>query len=184
MRAVCLALLLLACHHDEPPVKPEPTEHAPLPPASGTPIGYLIDAAVDLKLTDDQVATLRDIDNSLAAELESIDAQMRGTGAPRHEDAPPSGGGRHGMRGGGMGGRHHRGGGAPAQGAGSGSASPSHAADLSRLTEQRAGDVRDAIARALAALDDAQQAKAKQILDDKGVDVDAGRPPPQEPAEP
>ena len=43
------------CHHDPVPAHPQPGELPPLPPASGTPIGYLIDSATDLKLRDDQL---------------------------------------------------------------------------------------------------------------------------------
>ncbi|HEX7703813.1 MAG TPA: hypothetical protein VF403_23895, partial [Kofleriaceae bacterium] len=77
MRRLILALLIVvgACHHDPAPAAPaDPTDKPPLPPASGTPIGYLIDDAGELKLSDDQVAKLRDIDTSLAADLEKIDA--------------------------------------------------------------------------------------------------------------
>ena len=45
----------------------EPGGPVPLPPASGTAIGYLIDAQGDLKLRDDQLTKLHQIDDSLAA---------------------------------------------------------------------------------------------------------------------
>ena len=78
-----------------------------------------------------------------------------------------------------MGGRggHHRGGGA---GSGSGSAAPANAT-ADRLTEQRADDVRDAIHRAMALLQPAQQQAATKVLADHDIDVDAGRPDPTEP---
>jgi hypothetical protein len=185
MRAACLAIFVVlasACHHDSPAVSLAPGEHAPLPPASGTPIGYLIDAAVDLKLTEDQLSKLRELDGALSAEIEEIDTQMRGTGgASQGSAAGAFAGGGRGRRGGmggmgamGGGGRHRRGGGG--QGSGSGSAGGALSANMSRLTEARAADVRDALQRAMVVLDPGQQEAAKKLLDDRGVDVDAGRP--------
>jgi hypothetical protein len=84
----------------------EPSGPPPLPPASGTPIGYLVDAKADLSLRDDQLAKLQDLDSSLAAENGSLDAQLRqiekpmpgaelspqqqkaGETAPRYDNAP------------------------------------------------------------------------------------------------
>jgi hypothetical protein len=186
MRALLVWLLIGACHHDPAPA--EPSDKPPLPPASGTPIGFLIDDAGELKLSDTQVAKLRDLDTSLAAELEAIDAQTRQATKPAEEASatpPPSGGGRHHRGGGGMGGgasggggRHHRGGG----GAGSGAASPSGAAIANKLSDQRSADVKDALERAFAVLDPGQQAAAKQVLANHDVDVDVTVAPPQLPA--
>ena len=58
-----------------------------------------------------------------------------------------------------------------------------------RNTEERADDVRDALARALQLLDPTQREIAKRVLDDHGVDLDAGRssgtqPEPSQPREP
>ena len=190
VRRLILALLIVvgACHHDPAPAAPaDPTDKPPLPPASGTPIGYLIDDAGELKLSDDQVAKLRDIDTSLAADLEKIDAATRSANRPADSDqsaAPPQGGGRHGGRrggsmsgGGGMGGggtggvgggRHKHG------GSGGGSGSPSAQASLGKLSDQRNADVKDALQRAFALLDDGQQATAKKVLSDHDVDLDVG----------
>src|SRR5579862_9616528 len=82
-----LALLVVAaCSHHDAPAPVEPAGTTPLPPASGTPIGYLIDDASELHLTDDQVTKLRDIDTSLAAELEVIDSQVRQANRPAAPD--------------------------------------------------------------------------------------------------
>ena len=144
---------------------------------------------------DDQVAKLREIDTSLAAELEVIDSQTRAANKPAEEAASPapSGGGRHGggrhggmggMGGGGMGGSsgmggpggggHHKRGG----GAGAGSGAPSNAAMVSRLVDERTADVKDALERAFALLDPAQQVGAKKVLTDHDVDVDINVGPP------
>lgn len=183
-----ILMLLGACHHDPTPAAPaDPADKPPLPPASGTPIGFLIDDAGDLKLRDDQVAKLREIDTSLAARLEVIDAQTRSANKPAEEaqSAAPAGGrrgGRHGgMGGGGMGGAggssggHHRRGGS---GSGSGSGAPSNSAMVSRLVDERNADVKDALERAFALLDPAQQASAKKVLTDHDVDVDIAVGPP------
>jgi len=64
-------VVTLGCGHDAKPAM-QPDDHPPLPPASGTPIGYLIDAT-ELHLRDDQLTQLKEIDTSLAARLDVID---------------------------------------------------------------------------------------------------------------
>ena len=180
-RLLAILILLGACHHDPAPAAPaDPSDHPPLPPASGTPIGFLIDDAGELKLRDDQVAKLREIDTSLAARLEVIDSQTRSANKPVEEAASPapSGGHRGGRHGGGMGGggtsgRHRHGG-----GGGSGSVAPSNSAMVSRLVDERTADVKDALERAFALLDPAQQVGAKKVLTDHDVDVDINVGPP------
>ncbi|MEO6775528.1 MAG: hypothetical protein ABI467_21385 [Kofleriaceae bacterium] len=180
-----------ACHHEPDAVVPDdPSAQPPLPPASGTPIGFLIDDATELHLRDDQVAKLRDIDSSLAAQLEVIDSQTRAANKPAEEAATPasSGGGRHGGRHSGMGGMGGMGGGgtgAPRggggrhrRGGGAGSGSPSNAALVGRLGDERTTDVKDALERAFALLDPAQQTGAKKVLTDHDVDVDVTVAPP------
>ncbi len=191
MRLATFALLLIvACsHRDTGPAAPiDPPATPPLPPASGTPIGFLIDDAGDMHLSDDQVVKLRDIDTSLAAELEVIDSQVRSATRPPDPDPSqqqPRRGGRHGgmgMGGGGMGGGggggggggRHRGSGA---GAGSG-ARAANAANVDKLTEQRTADVRDALHRAFDLLDPHQQETAKKVLAAHDVDLDTGATPP------
>ncbi len=189
-----------ACHHDAAaPVEPAaPGDKPPLPPASGTPIGFLLDDS-SLALSDDQATKLREIDTGLSARLESIDAQTRAANRPPEASAPSGGGGgRHGGMGGGMGGgrggmggggmggggmaggnngmppptgggggRHHKNGG------GSGSTAGG-AAVVNRLADERNADVKDALARAFAILDPAQQVTAKKVLSDHDVDLDVG----------
>ncbi len=179
----------LGCSHDPKPTVVEPAGPAPLPPASGTPIGYLVDDAGELKLTDDQLAKLKTIDDELAAKLATLDAQLHspsaaaGSGQPRGRRRGGGGGGAGGaggfgggMRGGGRRGGM-RGGGA---GSGSGSAAPRSSAasadTLNRVTEERAADVRDAIDCALTLMDVVQRVVAKRVLTEHGVDLDAGRP--------
>jgi len=168
-----IVAMLPGCGGDAKPVV-QPDEHPPLPPASGTPIGYLIDDASELALRDDQLVQLKAIDDDLAGRLAALDA--KGHSAAPAAAAPPAGGGRRGGRHGG-GGRHRGGGGG---GAGSARATPSVGSGgtdaASQTTEVRADDVRDALARAFTVLDPAQQETAKRVLSDRGVDLDAGRP--------
>src|ERR1041385_167995 len=83
---LALALIALGCHHDPQPEHPKPGELPPLPPASGTPIGYLIDSAGDIKLRDDQLDKLKSIDASLAARDAEIDTQLRQLERPEEEE--------------------------------------------------------------------------------------------------
>jgi hypothetical protein len=190
VRAVVIAAALavsvgLACGSGAKPVV-QPDEHPPLPPASGTPIGYLVDDSTELGLRDDQLTQLKAIDEDLASKLAVLDGELRGTGPAR----PASGqsGARHrggGRRGGGRrgGASNPSGGASPGAAGGSGSAAGSgapprgvSAATANRVTEERAADVRSAIERALALLDAPQQQIARRVLTDHGVDLDAGRP--------
>src|SRR5258706_434319 len=104
-RAVLLALVLVGCHHDDPPpMHPKEGELPPLPPSSGTPVGYLLDNASQLQLRDDQLKQLKEIDQSLSARDAEIDTQLRiiekpqedpevakGAPPPRHNNAPGAG---------------------------------------------------------------------------------------------
>lgn len=171
MRAALLALLFAACGGSSTPASHDPADRPPLPPASGTPIGYLIDGAGELHLRDDQVAKLEEIDTQLSGELDAIDTQLR-SAKPGDASQPPPQMGRHHGRGG-----HHRGGG----GAGAASAPAPHPdpAAADRLTEERRADVKDALARAFTVLDADQQPAAKKLLEDHDVDVeDKAAPPP------
>jgi hypothetical protein len=190
---LCGFELGLGCSHEPRPAVVDPPGPPPLPPASGTPIGYLVDDATELKLTDDQLARLKAIDEALAARLATLDAELHspgaaaGSGQPRGRRRGGGGaGGAGGMRGGGgfRGGGGGRRGGMRGGGAGSGSgpgsaaprSAPASADTVNRVTEERAADVRDAIDRALAVLDVVQRVMAKRVLTDRGVDLDAGRP--------
>jgi len=186
MRRASLAfVVLLGCSHDHPAVV-QPDEHPPLPPASGTPIGYLVDDAGELGLRDDQLSRLKAIDDDLAAKLAVIDGAGRGA-----SPAPGTRQGQGGRRRGGGGGRRGGGrrGGMAGAGAGSGSAAQAPASAASadranRATEDRAVDVRAAIEQALALLDVGQRVIARRVLVDHGVDPDAGRPRAARPTTP
>jgi hypothetical protein len=163
----------------------QPDDHPPLPPAAGTPVGFLIDAT-ELQLRDDQLTKLREIDTALSERLEALDAQLRG-GSSRPADAPSTGRRRGGGgRRGGFGGSQRGGGGGGGAGGGSGAGSaasrPGRAggkpsgANLDRLTDERAADVRDALQHALTVLDPQQQQIAKRVLSDHGVDLEVDHP--------
>jgi hypothetical protein len=184
------------CGHDAKPVV-QPDEHPPLPPASGTPIGYLVDDAGELKLSDGQLTKLKAIDEDLAAKLAVLDGQLRGASpaapAPSQSTGRRGRGFRGGGRQGGMAGRTGGGGGSGSAG-GRGrrsQAAGSNASVSGQVTEERATDVRAALDSAFALLDAVQRVMARRVLADHGVDLDAGRPTskptpaePEEPAEP
>jgi hypothetical protein len=186
VRAVTLALLLIACHHEAPAAHPEPGETLPLPPSSGTPIGYLLDDT-DLHLRDDQRTRLHEIDATLAGELERLAAMDRAAHAPAPGEAPSSppsgrGGGRHGGRGGGGRGRRTRSSQAAAAAPDTNGAPKP---EVGAAAQERTADVRDAIHRAFAVLDPDQQHLAAKVLADHDIDVDAsGTHAPTEPATP
>src|SRR5215475_7016174 len=88
----------LGCSHDTKPTVVEPAGPPPLPPASGTPIGYLVDDAGELKLSDEQLTKLKAIDDELANKLASLDAQLHtpsaaGSGQSRGRRRGGGGGG-------------------------------------------------------------------------------------------
>jgi hypothetical protein len=174
----------LGCSHDPRPTVVEPAGPPPLPPASGTPIGYLVDDAGELKLSDDQLAKLKAIDDELAAKLATLDARLHGpsaaAGSGQRGRRRGGGGGAGGLGGGGFRGGGGRRGGGAGSGSGAGSAAPRSGAasadTINRVTEDRAADVREAIDRALALMDVVQRVIAKRVLTDHGVDLDAGRP--------
>jgi hypothetical protein len=159
--AFVLGLGLGACHHEPVQLHPKPGDLPPLPPASGTPIGYLIDSASDLQLRPDQLTKLRDIDASLAARDADIDTQLRviegnaeqPPGPAQKRGRRPAGGGPDGT-----GVRHHEL--DPATG-GSDDARKLHAS-------RNAGDI-DALKRAWVLLDATQQAAAHKLLEERGI---------------
>jgi hypothetical protein len=171
LRVLVLSLVLAACHHDTP--AQDPSDKPPLPSASGTPIGFLIDGAGDLHLRDDQVAKLRDIDTGLSAELDGLDSRLRAANKPHDQGSNAQGGGGGGMhmRGGGMGRNGMGGRNRTAGGQGSGS-DAHHAAITNGLSDQRAADVKEALHRAFEVLDPDQRDGAKKILSDHDIDVD------------
>jgi hypothetical protein len=158
MRRLLLGLLVCAgCHHDPQPMHAKPGELPPLPPASGTPIGYLIDAQTDLQLRDDQLTTLKQLDTSLAANDAEIDTQLRQIEPQEEEEELTPQQVKAGQK------RHHKSH-AP------GSAGPP-TGDAARLHGIRDSADRDALKKAWAVLDPDQQTKAKPILEQRGVEI-------------
>ena len=149
-RLVFAIALLGACHHDPQPMKPKEGELPPLPPASGSAVGYLVDNATQLKLRDEQLAKLKEIDTSLSARNDSIDTQLRSIETPQEEpegkkgEPPP---------------RHNNAPGAQIK------TTP----DAQKLHQARANNDQEALEKAFAVLDDDQKTIAKRILDDRGI---------------
>ena len=156
-RAMMFALVVLAgCRHDTdpPPLQPKDGELPPLPPSSGTPVGYLIDNAGQLQLRDDQLAKLQAIDKSLSAKDDQIDTQLRLIEKPDEEQAekgkPPP--------------RHNNAPGAQIK------TTP----DAGKLHAQRKTNDFEALQQAFAVLDPAQQTSARALLQDRGVTTPGG----------
>lgn len=177
--------MAVACGASKASEPATPVEPPPLPPASGTIIGILLDDAAQLGLRDSQLGALREIDHGLAARNAELDRrQGAGDGSKQSRSASERGRGggriggggmdgpRRGMGGGrgGMGGA--RGGRGAGASAGSGSGSPDHRPPPDRGARIRAMHDRDALGRALALLDEPQQAIARRILEQHDVDVD------------
>jgi hypothetical protein len=150
--ALCVLLVLVACHHDAdpPPMHPREGELPPLPPSSGTPVGYLVDSAAQLNLRDEQLAKLKEIDQSLSARDDEIDTQLRMIEKPEEDPqvakgAPPP--------------RHNNAPGAQIK------TTP----DAAKLHQARKSGDDDALRRAFALLDPAQQTAARKLLEDRGI---------------
>jgi hypothetical protein len=150
-----LLLAFAACRPQ--PAKLAPDEIPPLPPASGTAVGYLVDAARELELRDDQLAKLKEIDDSLAAENGQIDAQLRQIErpAPGEELSPQQQKAGHKAQ------RYNN---AP----GASTITTNDSVKLRKLRDQNDAD---ALKKAFALLDPPQLEKAKRILNDRGVDI-------------
>jgi len=155
--AFVLALALAACHSDPQPAHPAPGEVPPLPPASGTPVGYLIDSSSDLKLRDDQLQKLKDIDTSLGAQNADIDVQLRQIEKPEPEEQISPQEQKQGRK-------RDRRNMAPGQSIVTNS-------DAAKLHQMHADNDKAALKRAWAVLDATQQPVAKKILEDRGVEV-------------
>jgi hypothetical protein len=149
MFLLAAGLLLVGCHQEPKPMTPKEGELPPLPPASGTTIGYLVDNATALKLRPDQFDKLKEIDTSLAARNDSIDTQLRALvkpdEAPAEKGKPPP--------------RHNNAPGAQVKTTG----------EVGKLQEARAENDRDALRRAFALLDPDQQEAARKLLDERGI---------------
>jgi hypothetical protein len=153
--ALLLAAAVAGCHPT--PQKPAPGETPPLPPASGTAVGYLVDAAGELALRDDQLKKLQEIDDSLAAENGQIDAQLRQIEKPVPEEELSPQQQKAGVK-------QQRYNNAPG-------ASTVQTNDSVKLRKMRDANDRDALNKAFAVLDPDQVTKAKKILAERGVDV-------------
>lgn len=135
----------------------EPSGPPPLPPASGSVIGYLLDAKAQLELRDDQLTKLEHIDSRLAANNGQLDAQLRmiEKPAPTEELSPTQ------QKAGVQTARYNNAPGVSTVGNG----------DSAKIHKLREDNDAEAIKDALAILDPKQQATAKQILQDRGVSV-------------
>lgn len=149
---LCALVVLAGCRHDTdpPPMHPKEGELPPLPPSSGTPIGYLVDNATPLDLRPDQLEQLKELDRSLAAKDDEIDTQLRliekpeadpempkGAPPPRHNNAP--------------------------------GAQVHTTPDAGKLHEARKTNDAEALQKAFAVLDPAQQASARKLLEERGI---------------
>ncbi|MEJ7601356.1 MAG: hypothetical protein WKG01_25855 [Kofleriaceae bacterium] len=135
---------------------PKEGELPPLPPASGTAVGYLVDGAAQLKLRDDQIKKLKDIDSSLAARNDGIDTQIRSIERPNDEGGDPNK-------------PHNNAPGAAIK------TTPGSA----KLHEAKAVNDREALTKAFALLDPAQQEAARKLLDERGIAAPGGPKPKQ-----
>jgi hypothetical protein len=169
LRATFVALFLTAavaagaagCQHDADatPMHPKEGELPPLPPSSGTPVGYLIDNASTLTLRDDQIKQLQDIDKSLAIRDEEIDTQLRIIEKPAEDQPPQPGQPLH---------LHNNAPGAQIK------TTP----DAAKLHNARRENDDDAIRKAFVILDPAQQTTARKLLEDRGVAMPGSQPKP------
>jgi len=162
--ALVLVLAAGGCHREPKPITPAEGELPPLPPASGTPVGYLLDNSSQLQLTGDQFDKLRQIDASLSARNDAIDTQLREIETPEEEpppekNAPPP------IRPRNM---------AP------GAAPMRTTLDASKLHEARAANNTEALDKAFALLDATQQLEARKLLAARGI----ASPTPTAPGEP
>jgi len=159
LRKTLLAVALIlngtaGCHHAPQPMTPREGELPPLPPASGTPVGYLLDNAAQLKLDDTQVARLKEIDNSLAARNDGLDTQLREIEQPEGDDDAPA----------------KKGAPPPKPKNMAPGASPVHTtADSNKLHAAKDANNKDALAKAFSVLDPQQQVAARKLLDDRGI---------------
>jgi hypothetical protein len=150
--ALCALLVLAACHRDTdpPPMHPKEGELPPLPPASGTPIGYLVDNASQLNLRDEQITKLKEIDQSLSARNDEIDTQLRLIEKPEQDPQPGNGAPPP---------RHNNAPGAQVK----------TTEDATKLHDAHKANDREALKKAFALLDQAQQTAARRLLEERGV---------------
>lgn len=144
------ALALTGCHREPAPVAPS-SELPPLPPASGTAIGYLLDNATHLELTPEQIRELEKLDASLAVRNDSIDTQLREIEKPQ-EMPPPE-----------------KGEPPPKVNMAPGAMPMTTTPAAQKLHEARAENNAKALEEAFALLEPAQQEKAKRLLAERGI---------------
>jgi len=138
---------------------PQGTELPPLPPSSGTPVGYLVDNAPQLQLRDEQLAKLKEIDQSLGAKNAELDTQLRLIEKPAEDPEPERGAPPP---------RHNNAPGAQIK------TTP----DAAKLHSAHNDNDREALLQAFAVLDPAQQATARKLLEDRGVAAPGGAAKP------
>lgn len=177
------------CSHvqSRPPPEPvvDPDDRPPLPPAAGTPIGFLVDDAGELQLTDDQLSKLRALNDDLAGKLAVDDSGMIAEPVDPPKKQDPNKGRGLGFRasGGTDNGASAAGGGYPnlGTGANTGDDGPTTtkmvipAEVVTRVYRSRAKHIREAIASAMTLFDRKQQQTARRVLVDHGVDPDTGQ---------
>lgn len=129
---------------------PKEGELPPLPPSSGTAVGYLVDNATQLKLREDQLKQLQEIDKSLAARNDQIDTQLRLIEKPQEDPEQPKGQPPP---------RHNNAPGAQIR------TTP----DAGKLHEARKENDFEALQKAFALLDPAQKTAARKLLEERGV---------------
>jgi hypothetical protein len=161
MRLTLVLTIALAalpgCHHEAPIAQPKAGEAAPLPPASGTPLGYLIDSSFDLKLREDQLKQLQEIDASLAARDAEIDTQLRQIERPDPDEAEAE--------------KQAAAAGHPRRHNNAPGAAGKPTGDAAKLHDIRNSQDRDALTKVWAILDKDQQTAAAKILSEHDVEV-------------
>ena len=155
-----------ACHNDPKPIM-APGEVQPLPPASGTPIGYLLDNAGQLKLEPEQREKLQALDTSLSARNDAIETQLREIEKPEEEPEAP-----------------YKQGDPPRKpkNMAPGAQTVHTTQDSSKLHAAKAANNEDALKKAFALLGPEQQTAARKLLDDRGITSPGGsakQPPPR-----
>jgi len=180
--AIFVLLVLAGCHSEPQPTHPAPGDLPPLPPASGTPVGYLIDSSTDLKLRDDQLTKLKQIDASLAAQNADLDVQLRQIEKPQEDEQISP--------------QEIKAGRKPAHRNHAPGAAMQTNADAAKIHAIEKENDKVALKQAWALLDLDQQGTAKKILEERGVEVPGavvkhekiddsdGKPLPDVPLEP
>jgi len=137
---------------------PKPNPHAPqpgeqpLPPASGTAIGYLIDNAGALELTTEQADKLKALDVQLSIRNEAIDTQLREIEKPEDQGPPDQ----HETE---MKSQNWAPGGSPVK----------TTTDSGRLHTARSDNTKEALEKAWVVLGPKQQEIAAKLLADRGI---------------